>query len=73
MAVHQDSGQAVAIKIIKKDIVHSRPGLAVKVQREIGVMKHIRHKHVVELYNVYETPNHLCVFLSLLRIQTHFR
>jgi len=61
IGTHVDTGQKVAIKIIKKELIQAKPAMAFKIQREIGVMKLVKHNNVVELYNVYETAGHLCV------------
>jgi BR serine/threonine kinase len=65
----------VAVKILKKEMLLSKPSLHKKVQREIAILKLIDHPNVLKLYGALfpppkvETflPNHL--FPLLIRIR----
>ena len=46
------------MKIINKNILN-KPDVAHKLQREIAVMNLIEHKNVLNLYDYYESPEHL--------------
>jgi len=61
IGIHTETGSKIAVKIIKKELLLSRPGMQRKIQREISVMKLIVHPNIVRLYDVYETPRHLYV------------
>eukprot|EP00163_Fabomonas_tropica_P010413 TRINITY_DN2053_c0_g1_i3.p1 TRINITY_DN2053_c0_g1~~TRINITY_DN2053_c0_g1_i3.p1 ORF type:complete len:664 (-),score=124.87 TRINITY_DN2053_c0_g1_i3:442-2433(-) len=64
LGTHKDTGQTVAIKIVNKDHLNTRPSLRKKVEREIAVMKVIDHPHVLRLFDVFETENHLFLVLE---------
>jgi serine/threonine protein kinase len=70
MGVHKETGQRVAIKIVPKEEPASRPADPKqpakpkksnrdKLEREVAIMKLIKHPNVLELYDVYETEHHL--------------
>ena len=56
------TGKKVAIKIMKKSLLTSKPQLRRKVEREIAVMKLMNHPHVVRLFDVLQTKKYLFVF-----------
>eukprot|EP00741_Cyanophora_paradoxa_P001769 tig00000073_g1715.t2 len=64
LGIHKDTGQKVAIKIVKKEFLESKPSLRRKIEREIAVMKLIDHPHVLRLYDVFETVSHLFLVLE---------
>lgn len=64
LAVHKDTNQTVAIKIINKSILTNKPSLRRKVEREIAVMKLINHKHVIRLYDVLQTKKYLFLIIE---------
>ena len=51
MGVHVPTGEKVAIKILKKEKVKAKSDL-LRVQREIRILKKIRHPNVLHLYEV---------------------
>lgn len=51
LGFHKDTGFKVAIKIMNKEVLSSRPSMRKKVEREIVVMKVIDHPHVLKLYH----------------------
>jgi len=58
-AVHESTGQRVAIKIIRK-VDGDKPELAKKMrEREIAIMKLVDHPNIVRLYDVYETEENM--------------
>ena len=59
LAFHVDTGFKVAIKIIDKGYLQERPEMGKKLEREIAVMRLINHPNVLQLFDVYETENHL--------------
>mmetsp|Transcript_25549 Transcript_25549/g.42029 ORF Transcript_25549/g.42029 Transcript_25549/m.42029 type:complete len:657 (-) Transcript_25549:589-2559(-) len=64
LGTHKETGQKVAIKIVKKEFLESKPSLRKKIEREIAVMKLIDHPHVLRLYDVFETTTHLFLVLE---------
>jgi len=62
---HKGSGFKVAVKIIRKDMLLSKPSVKAKVQREIVVMKLLNHPNVMKLYDVYETSKNLFLISEL--------
>ena len=50
LGFHKDSGMKVAIKIIKKELLEQKPLLKKQVEREIAVLKLLRHPNVVKLF-----------------------
>lgn len=65
VAFHKDTGEKVAIKIIDKEYLSSKPSMRRKVEREIAIMKLVNHQHVLKLYDVYETDQYLFLVLEL--------
>lgn len=51
--MHLPTGEKVAVKIIDK--CKMRPKDIARVQGEISVLKRVRHRHVVTLYEIIET------------------
>jgi len=64
LAIHKDTGEKVAIKIINKKILTHKPQLKKKVEREIAVMKLIRHRHIIRLYDVLQTKKYLFLIIE---------
>jgi len=62
---HKGTGFKVAVKIIRKDMLMSKPTVRAKVQREIVVMKLLNHPNVMRLYDVYETSKNLFLISEL--------
>ncbi len=64
LGFHRESGFKVAIKIIAKNTLQSRPAMQQKLEREIAIMKFLDHPNVLRLYDVYDTPNYLFLVLE---------
>jgi serine/threonine protein kinase len=60
--VHKSSGSPFACKIVKKN---ANMNDAQSMSTEIEIMKRIRHRHVVSMYELYETPKCLWIILEL--------
>lgn len=63
-AHHNQTKQQVAIKIINKSKLTSKPNLRRKVEREIAVMKLIDHPHLIKLYDVLQTRKYLFLIIE---------
>jgi serine/threonine protein kinase len=63
----------VAIKILEKDRIKDQADLE-RVNREITILKKVRHPNVVQLYDVTSTPNHppIHIFCFILIIIKRF-
>jgi serine/threonine protein kinase len=64
LGFHKETGFKVAVKIINKEFLSSRPSMRKKVEREIVVMKIVDHPNVLKLYDVYETSKYLFLILE---------
>lgn len=59
LGLHRKTEDVVAIKILSKKKLSSKPRMRLKVDREMAVMRLIDHPNVLKLKDVYETPRHL--------------
>ncbi|KAI8379739.1 uncharacterized protein BYT42DRAFT_569866 [Radiomyces spectabilis] len=58
LGIHMETGQEVAIKLMKKDNIDSSTRMT-KVEREISVLRTVRHPYIVKLYDVIETEKYI--------------
>jgi serine/threonine protein kinase len=59
-----DTGKQFAVKIIEKEQL-VREHMEEQLKREISVMKLLKHPHIVQLYDVLQTQNHIYLVLEL--------
>ena len=59
---HKIEGKQYACKVVKKN---AKMNDAQSMSTEIEIMKRIRHRHVVSMYELYETPKCLWIILEL--------
>ncbi|KAH0786265.1 CAMK family protein kinase [Histomonas meleagridis] len=64
LAVHKESGQQFAVKIIKKSAFHNHPDTFKKIQREIVLMRLVDHPHILKLVDFLESSKHLYIVLE---------
>ncbi|TDH70735.1 hypothetical protein CCR75_004968 [Bremia lactucae] len=62
-AIRRDNGNEVAIKQIHKRFLRDEAAKNA-VSREIEIHLRLRHKHIVRLYEVYETPEFLYLVMA---------
>lgn len=62
LVTHKANGKSFACKIVKKD---KNMNDAQSMSTELEIMKRIRHRHVVSMYELYETPSCLWMVLEL--------
>ena len=62
-AIHRVNGKQVAIKQIHKRFLRDEAAKNA-VSREIEIHLRLRHKHIVRLYEVYETPDFLYLVMA---------
>ena len=58
LGVHLLTGEKVAVKVLEKDRITDK-GDVKRVTREIQILKHIQHPHVINLLEVIEKPKHI--------------
>ncbi|KAI9313147.1 hypothetical protein BX666DRAFT_1980059 [Dichotomocladium elegans] len=63
LGIHVETGQEAAIKLIKKDNIDSLTRMS-KVEREISVLRKVRHPYIVKLYDVLETERYIGIILQ---------
>ncbi|KAG0474017.1 hypothetical protein HPP92_015333 [Vanilla planifolia] len=61
------SADPVAIKVIQQDQVRRDPSLPAQIQREISVMRLVRHPNIVEIKEVMATRSRIFVVMELVR------
>ncbi|KAB8576208.1 hypothetical protein FH972_025736 [Carpinus fangiana] len=63
LAVHQTTGQQVALKIISRRKLMARD-MAGRIEREIQYLQLLRHPHIIKLYTVITTPAEIIMVLE---------
>jgi serine/threonine protein kinase len=62
LAMHKTTKQQFACKVVRKD---TKMNDAQSMSTEIEIMKRIRHRHIVSMYELYETPKCLWMIMEL--------
>ncbi len=60
---HIYTGQKVAIKILEKWKIDDTNDIE-RVAREIHILKIVRHPHIIQLYEIIETPTRLFLIME---------
>ncbi|EAX98372.1 CAMK family protein kinase [Trichomonas vaginalis G3] len=63
-AIHKLTGTKVAIKIIPKSKFSDDTDSKIRIQREIEILRKIRHPFVAELFDVVETDDNICIIME---------
>ena len=63
LGIHTLTGEKVAIKILEKDLITDVSDVE-RVSREIHILKVIRHPHIIQLYEIIETPKKLYLIME---------
>ncbi|KAK5108675.1 hypothetical protein LTR62_008080 [Meristemomyces frigidus] len=63
LAIHQVSGQKVALKIIARRKLVTRD-MAGRIEREIQYLQLLRHPHIIKLFTVITTPGEIIMVLE---------
>lgn len=63
LAVHQITGEKVALKIINRRKLVTRD-MAGRIEREIQYLQLLRHPHIIKLYTVIKTPGEIIMVLE---------
>ena len=61
---HYLTGETVAIKILDKMILSQTPEDYELVRQEISILKIVRHKYIVQLYEILQTPQHIFIVME---------
>ena len=61
--IHLFTGQKVAVKILEKDKITDVNDVE-RVAREIHILKLVRHPHIIQLYEIIETPHRLYLIME---------
>ena len=64
LCVNTETGEKVAIKIIKKSLFDTKADFKRKIMREIALMRFLEHPHIIRLHEVFESTNHLYMILE---------
>ncbi|KAF9286360.1 hypothetical protein BGZ68_003011 [Mortierella alpina] len=64
LARHRKTNEQVAVKIISKASLANKAAVHRGIEREIAIMKLIKHPHVIRLYDVYETEKELFLVME---------
>lgn len=59
---HKLNGQVYACKSIKKKL--GSTSSYEQLQREVVIMKKVKHSYIVQLKEVYETPKKICMIME---------
>ena len=62
--IHIPTGEKVAIKILDKSKLYSDPLSFKRIKLEISILKNIRHKNLIKLYEVMETPQKIYLIME---------
>lgn len=63
LGVHKDYGEEVAVKLIRRGSVNDQARLG-KVEREIEVLRNVKHPNIVRLFDVIETEKYIGIILD---------
>mmetsp|Transcript_5768 Transcript_5768/g.24307 ORF Transcript_5768/g.24307 Transcript_5768/m.24307 type:complete len:257 (+) Transcript_5768:358-1128(+) len=64
LGIHEDTGKTYAVKMMQKSQIRAHE-MTNQVRREIAVMKAMRHKNIVNLYEVLMSPKHIYMIMDL--------
>ena len=63
-AIHIPTGEKVAVKIMDKEQIFAEPLNLNRIQREIAILKIVRHKNIIKLYELMETPEKIYIVME---------
>ena len=61
---HIITGESVAIKILDKIILNQTPEDYQLVKNEMSILKLVKHKYIIQLYEILQTPNHIFIVME---------
>ena len=63
LGTHLLTGAKVAVKVLEKDRIVDASDIE-RVSREIHILKLIRHPHIIQLYEIIESPKQLYLIME---------
>ena len=63
LGIHQITGEKVAVKILEKEKILQEADKT-RIEREIKILKNMRHNNIVHLYDIKETPSSLYIIME---------
>lgn len=64
-SLHIPTGEKVAIKVLNKLLFQEGSLNSKRLQREISILKIVKHKNIIKLYEVMETPQKIYLVMEL--------
>ena len=64
LGLHMLTGEKVAIKILDKFMLNQTPEDYGLVKQELNILKIVKHKNIVQLYEILETPQHIFIIME---------
>ncbi len=64
LGMHKLTGKLIAIKSIKKEYLTDEASKR-KVMQEYSILKHLRHRNVIRLYESFESVKHILIVMEL--------
>ena len=61
---HIITGENVAIKLLDKMILNQTPEDYELVKNEMTILKLVKHKYIIQLYEILQTPNHIFIAME---------
>ena len=61
---HILTNELVAIKILDKILLNHTPDDYQSIKQEINILKSVKHKHIVQLYEVLQTSRHIFIIME---------
>ena len=66
LATHQLTGEKVAVKILDKEKILQEADKT-RIEREINILKNLRHSNIVHLYDIKETASSLYIIMEYIQ------
>jgi 5'-AMP-activated protein kinase catalytic alpha subunit len=63
LGTHILTGETVAVKILERERIKEIADVE-RVAREIHILKRVQHPHIIQLYEIIETPHHLFLIME---------
>ncbi|KAG9018236.1 hypothetical protein FRB90_011805 [Tulasnella sp. 427] len=63
LGLHMEYGEEVAVKLIRRGSVDNAVRFS-KIEREIEVLRHLKHPNIVRLYDVIETDKYIGIIIE---------
>ena len=63
LGIHLPTKEKVAIKILDKDKIRDESDIE-RISREIHILKNLRHKNIVQLYETITSENHIYIIME---------